>query len=425
MEELNNEVFKCETKYLNGVHITINSDKNIKEGQIILRENSKGNHKYYVVVKDKTLKDIIMKENGGVTTFYMNPKQKNKSLINKKVIVYNNNEKFKFNLYNIESDTEDEFSNELDKVNNKIDSLNESEDNIDTLFDLLKVMKYKSINELFKYCKIETEIKDLYEKIWDIIIKCGLYFPNTEYEHLNGNDLKTMNAITDFETYLKNTNTFGKTESNSSNIILKDKSNTWIFVSSKFYKDDSKKTIKHYDIKKIIKTLNKYKDIYTKYEIFLFVKDKQKVETIIENTEDTDESIRESIKCVMDYSDLEKYYLQLQTKLKDIDLTTEGEINREFINKIDDSSLIEKFKTVSIDTEEKISSEKRNLESNNDIVQDLIQICKKLKISNHSELNESNMGKYVNSILKNITDKPIKKKKKPKQQDETIVVNKM
>ena len=425
MEELNNEVFKCETKYLNGVHITIKSDKNIKEGQIILRENSKGNHKYYVVVKDKTLKDIIMKESDGVTTFYMNPKQKNKSLINKKVIVYNNNEKFKFDLYNIESDTEDEFSNELDKVNNKIDSLNESEDNIDTLFNLLKVMKYKSIDELFKYCKIETERKDLYEKIWDIIIKCGLYFPNTEYEHMNGNDLKTMNAITDFETYLKNTNTFGKTESNSSNIILKDKSNTWIFVSSKFYKDDSKKTIKHYDIKKIIKTLNKYKDIYTKYEIFLFVKDKQKVETIIENTEDTDESIRESIKCVMDYSDLEKYYLQLQTKLKDIDLTTEGEINREFINKIEDSSLIEKFKTVSIDTEEKISSEKRNLESNNDIVQDLIQICKKLKISNHSELNESNMGKYVNSILKNITDKPIKKKKKPKQQDETIVVNKV
>ena len=421
MEVLNNEVFKCETKYLNGVHITINSDKNIKEGQIILRENSKGNHKYYVVVKDKTLKDIIMKESDGVTTFYMNPKQKNKSLINKKVIVYNNNEKFKFNLYNIESDTEDESSNEV----NNMDSLNESEDNIDTLFNLLKVMKYKSIDELFKYCKIETERKDLYEKIWDIIIKCGLYFPNTEYEHMNGNDLKTMNAITDFETYLKNTNTFGKTESNSSNIILKDKSNTWIFVSSKFYKDDSKKTIKHYDIKKIIKTLNKYKDIYTKYEIFLFVKDKQKVETIIENTEDTDESIRESIKCVMDYSDLEKYYLQLQTKLKDIDLTTEGEINREFINKIDDSSLIEKFKTVSIDTEEKISSEKRNLESNNDIVQDLIQICKKLKISNHSELNESNMGKYVNSILKNITDKPIKKKKKPKQQDETIVVNKM
>ena len=421
MEELNNEVFKCETKYLNGVHITIKSDKNIKEGQIILRENSKGNRKYYVVDKDKTLKDIIMKENGGVTTFYMNPKQKNKSLINKKVIVYNNNEKFKFNLYNIESDTEDESSNEV----NNMDSLNELEDNIDTLFDLLKVMKYKSIDELFKYCKIETERKDLYEKIWDIIIKCGLYFPNTEYEHMNGNDLKTMNAITDFETYLKNTNTFGKTKSNSSNIILKDKSNTWIFVSSKFYKDDSKKTIKHYDIKKIIKTLNKYKDIYTKYEIFLFVKDKQKVETIIKNTEDTEESIRESIKCVIDYSDLEQYYSQLQTKLKDIDLTIEGEINREFINKIDESSLIEKFKTVSIETEEKISSEKRNLESNDNMVQDLIQICKKLKISNHSELNESNMGKYVNSILKNITDQPIKSKKKPKPQDEIIVVNKV
>lgn len=421
MEELNNEVFKCETKYLNGVDITIKSDKNIKEGQIILRENSKGNHKYYVVAKDKTLKDIIMKENDGVTTFYMNPKQKNKILINKKVKVYNNNEKFKFDLYNIESDTEDESNNEV----NNMDSLNESEDNIDTLFDLLKLMKYKSIEELFKYCKIETERKDLYEKIWDIIIKCGLYFPNTEYEHMNGNNLKTMNAITDFETYLKNTNTFGKTDSNSSNITLKDKSNTWIFVSSKFYKDDSKKTIKHYDIKKIIKTLNKYKDIYTKYEIYLFVKDKQKVETIIETTEDTDESIRESIKCVMDYSDLEKYYSQLQTKLKDIDLTIEGEINKEFINKIDDSSLIEKFKTVSIDTEEKISSEKRNLESNDNMVQDLIQICKKLKISNHSELNESNMGKYVNSILKNITYKPIKKKKKPKQQDEVIVVNKV
>ena len=160
MEELNNEVFKCETKYLNGVHITINSDKNIKEGQIILRENSKGNHKYYVVDKDKTLKDIIMKENCGVTTFYMNPKQKNKSLINKKVIVYNNNEKFKFNLYNIESDTEDEFSNELDKVNNKIDSLNESEDNIDTLFNLLKVMKYKSIEQLFK-----NNVIKIYNKI--------------------------------------------------------------------------------------------------------------------------------------------------------------------------------------------------------------------------------------------------------------------
>jgi hypothetical protein len=229
------------------------------------------------------------------------------------------------NKYKVNVDTEELVDNVSET---KIDK-----EELSTLYDLINLIKTKSIKDLFTYCENDNEKGYLYEKIWDIIIKCGFHFQNPTYKHMNGNDLETMSEINDLETYFKNTKTFRKKTGNSDNTIFLNNIKTWIFVSSKFYKDDCNKTIGDYDIERIITNINKHKEIYKKYEIWLFVKDKKKVNTIIEHTKDTDESIVECIKCVMDYNDLEKYYSQLQIKLQDIDLTITGEINKEFYTK--------------------------------------------------------------------------------------------
>ena len=338
--------------------------------------------------------DLIMEEDNSITTFYINPiqyvKPRRKTYKEKKKLtVYHINDIEGYEEEQIDSDveeedtldntqnrygkdaliglkksynvttvyTEDELKHktikQLKEIGNQLNISGYSrlkKDNMDvfikkilnkpkidmndikTLYDLINLIKIKSIKDLFVYCENENESYKgyLYENIWDIIIKCGFHFQKQTYKHTHSDDLEKMSVINDLETYLKNTKTFSKKEGNSDNTICLNNIKTWIFVSSKFYKDNCKNTIDDDYFERIITNINKHKEIYKKYEIMLFVKNKNKVNTIIEHTKDTDESIVECIKYVMDYNDLEKYYSQLQIKLQDIDLTVVGEINKAF-----------------------------------------------------------------------------------------------
>ena len=78
---------------------------------------------------------------------------------------------------------------------------------LNKLFKLLKKIKNNSFNELLnKHNDNYSKKGYLYEKLWDIIIKCGYHFSNLDYIHMDGNiNTCKMNEINNLEYYLKNT----------------------------------------------------------------------------------------------------------------------------------------------------------------------------------------------------------------------------
>ena len=123
------------------------------------------------------------------------------------------------------------------KINNKL------------LNNLVKNIKNSDLQTLLNKTNKASKKGYLYEKLWDIIIKCG-YCPNFNsslFQHMDGNiNMGKMKVIKDLEYYLKNNKIFSKNKGGSSDITLQKNDGTWIFISSKFYNDDSKKSIKDY-----------------------------------------------------------------------------------------------------------------------------------------------------------------------------------
>ena len=207
------------------------------------------------------------------------------------------------------------------------------------LFDLLKNIKSNDIDKIFEeICKTQGEKGNLYEKIWDIIIKCGCHpkFNNRVFRHMYGNiNLGKMDIIKDLEYYLKKNKTFSKNKGGSSDITLQKNDDTWIFISSKLYKDDNNHSIKDYEVQDILKEINEYKHIYKKYEIWLVVNDKIKVQKIIKFSQHTNDTISKNINGILDLNDLKKYYLLLQKELQKINLNNKGELNNRFCNSME------------------------------------------------------------------------------------------
>jgi len=127
------------------------------------------------------------------------------------------------------------------------------------LSNLVKLIKINNLQTLLNNYDNLSKKGYLYEKLWDIIIKCGccLYFNNNLFQHMDGNiNLGKMKIIKNLEYYLKKNKTFSKNKGGSSDITLLKNDCTWIFISSKFYKNDKKKSIKDYEIQDILKEIN-------------------------------------------------------------------------------------------------------------------------------------------------------------------------
>jgi hypothetical protein len=145
---------------------------------------------------------------------------------------------------------------------------------------------------------------NIYEKLWDVVIKLGLCheFPNSEYEHYQGN-VNTLKPkkIKSIQTFLKNIKVFSKGKGGSSDITLKNINNsTWVFISSKYYLNDSNKKIDDYDVEKILAHVQGAPHIYEKFEIYLIVNDKHAVLDIINKSQETNKKIKDNIKGVLD-----------------------------------------------------------------------------------------------------------------------------
>ena len=131
--------------------------------------------------------------------------------------------------------------------------------------------------------KADTQSKrgNVFEKVWDIIIKFGFYsiLPNDIYDHYEGNiNTCKLNKVADLEIYLRCISVFSKGKGGSSDITLQNKNNgKWVFMSSKFYLDDSKKSIDNYDVEKILAIIKQHSFKYKECDIYLVVNNKDSI----------------------------------------------------------------------------------------------------------------------------------------------------
>jgi hypothetical protein len=182
--------------------------------------------------------------------------------------------------------------------------------------------------------KAETQSKrgNLFEKVWDIIIKFGFsILPNDIYDHYEGNiNTCKLKKVTDLEIYLRCISVFSKGKGGSSDITLQNKNNgKWVFMSSKFYLDDSKKSIDNYDVEKILAIVKQHSHKYKECDIYLVVNNKQKVMNIITSSQSTNNYIKENIHHILDLEDLEICFQNLKHSIQDI---TINEVNFKFCN---------------------------------------------------------------------------------------------
>ena len=183
--------------------------------------------------------------------------------------------------------------------------------------------------------KAETQSKrgNVFEKVWDIIIKFGFYsiLPNDIYDHYEGNiNTCKLKKVVDLEIYLRNISVFSKGKGGSSDITLQNKNNgKWVFMSSKFYLDDNKKSIDNYDVEKILAIVKQHSHKYKECDIYLVVNNKQKVMNIITSSQATNNYIKENIHHILDLEDLEICFQNLKQSIQDI---TINEVNSKFCN---------------------------------------------------------------------------------------------
>ena len=183
--------------------------------------------------------------------------------------------------------------------------------------------------------KAETQSKrgNVFEKVWDIIIKFGFYsiLPNDIYDHYEGNiNTCKLKKVADLEIYLRSISVFSKGKGGSSDITLQNKNNgKWVFMSSKFYLDDSKKSIDNYDVEKILAIVKQHSHKYKDCDIYLVVNNKQKVMNIITSSQATNNYIKENIHHILDLEDLEICFQNLKHSIQDI---TINEVNSKFCN---------------------------------------------------------------------------------------------
>ena len=181
--------------------------------------------------------------------------------------------------------------------------------------------------------EIQSKRGNVFEKVCDIIIKFGFcsILPNDIYDHYEGNvNTCKLKKVDDLELYLQRLSVFSAGKKGSSDITLQNKNNgKWVFMSSKFYLDDSKKHVDKYDVEKLLAIVKHQSHKYKEYDIYLIVNNKQKVIAKIGSSQETSNYITENIHHILDLEDLEICFQNLKHSIQDI---TIDEVNSKFCN---------------------------------------------------------------------------------------------
>ena len=177
----------------------------------------------------------------------------------------------------------------------------------------------------------------LFEKLYDIVIKLGylshipmFYIDNKDINHFSGNNNipSSLEKIHNIGLYLSQSNVFSKNDGGSSDITMKI-GNKWIFISSKYFLNDSKKSIKDYDIQDILAVIEKNPHKYKKpYEIWIVGRNKDDISSVIKSSQQTNYYLKDNNIKILDLIVLNKLFCSLQKDLMNL-----TEINIININK--------------------------------------------------------------------------------------------
>ena len=194
------------------------------------------------------------------------------------------------------------------------------------------IVTSSNVTNILDACKNQSEKGFIYERLWDICIKFGFceYFPKSDFTHLLGNMNKgNLKPLTTFSNYLTEKVVAGNSSGCSDISLFDNKSDTFIFISSKYpkTKDDvtKQKSVSYYDIQNIISAIDDNKHIYTKFKIFLLVPDKKMVLEKVKNANLSSKYITKYMTedNILDKNDLNKYFLSFKADIMKID----GKIN--------------------------------------------------------------------------------------------------
>jgi len=161
----------------------------------------------------------------------------------------------------------------------------------------------------------------IYERLWDITIKFGLFKKDLQHYIQNANklnilDFKELNKI--FDDYISK-NFISGSSGGYSDITFKNKDN--VFISScKYFANDDKKDIKDYEIQNLCPIIDANKDI--EFKILLFVKDKEKFLKKRKTDKKSSNILIKYIKSngnfknIFDLNNLEFYFIELKKILE-------------------------------------------------------------------------------------------------------------
>lgn len=215
----------------------------------------------------------------------------------------------------------------------------------ETYFDFIKSKMFtlNSVDEIISQYRTDSTKGYAFERLWNILIKLGFCekFNRQEYDHYTGNIDKNIVKINrNYETFFKKTS--GKGPGGPSDITLFKKHNKeWVFISCKYHLNKTKSTDK-FDIEKISLAATHNKTKYNKYIIYIFVKDKNKVEKkfIDSYTKYIKETIYNSNTKqynILDVNDLEYCFQNFKHKTKNMSWE---QINKNFIRRDDDRDIL-------------------------------------------------------------------------------------
>jgi len=147
--------------------------------------------------------------------------------------------------------------------------------------DFIKhIIKFNNINDIINSIE-DLSIKGfVYERLWDIILKFGFcdLFLNHRYEHIIGNiNNGLIKKLTTYENYLKENVISGNSSGVSDITLLEKSTNTYIFLTSKYYKNVIDKSVNDFDISNMIAVIDYNKHIYQKYKIMILCNDKREL----------------------------------------------------------------------------------------------------------------------------------------------------
>ncbi len=201
------------------------------------------------------------------------------------------------------------------------------------LFEIIK--EKKSANELLQSIESGSQSKrgNIFEKLWILVSLFGFFpiFPNDKYDYYDGNiNTGELKKVDNLENFIKKMKIYSRGKGGSSDITLQHKeTKEWIFISSKFYLDDSKKSIDNYDVQTIKGVIEENQHIYEKYKIYLLVNNKKKVKEIISSSHSTNDYIKNNIENIFDLNDLEIYFKNLKQAIQDVSIS---KVNSKFSN---------------------------------------------------------------------------------------------